>query len=93
MSRINSNVTSLQAVNRLVANQSDLTTRLQRLSTGLRINSGKDDPAGLIASETLRSEMRGISAAIDNSHGRSTFCRSRKAPSTRCRPFCSTCRT
>ncbi|HON65187.1 MAG TPA: flagellin, partial [Phycisphaerae bacterium] len=35
--------------------------------TGLRINRGRDDPAGLIASETLRSEIRGISQAIDNS--------------------------
>lgn len=67
MSRINTNIPALQANNRLVANQADLTTRLERLSTGLRINRGKDDPAGLIASETLRSEIRGIQAAIDNS--------------------------
>lgn len=67
MSRINSNIPALQAVNRLISNQSDLTTRLERLSTGLRINRGKDDPAGLIASETLRSEIRGIQSAIDNS--------------------------
>ncbi|MGB9624778.1 MAG: flagellin [Phycisphaerae bacterium] len=67
MSRINTNIPALQAVNRLIANQSDLTTRLERLSTGLRINRGKDDPAGLIASETLRSEIRGIQGAIDNS--------------------------
>lgn len=67
MSRINTNIPALQAVHRLIANQSDLTTRLERLSTGLRINRGKDDPAGLIASETLRSEIRGIQAAIENS--------------------------
>ncbi len=67
MSRINTNIPALQAVHRLIANQSDLTTRLERLSTGLRINRGKDDPAGLIASETLRNEIRGINAAIDNS--------------------------
>jgi flagellin len=48
-------------------NQKDLSLRLERLSTGLRINKGKDDPAGLIASETLRSEIRGISQAIENS--------------------------
>ncbi|MCH2160589.1 MAG: flagellin [Phycisphaerales bacterium] len=41
--------------------------RLQRLSTGLRINRGADDPAGLIVSERLRSEMQGINQAIDNS--------------------------
>jgi flagellin len=39
---------------------------LERLSTGLRINSGKDNPAGLIASENLRAEKAGISQAIDN---------------------------
>jgi flagellin len=42
-------------------------TRLERLSTGLRINRGRDDPAGLIASESLRSEIRGIDQAIENS--------------------------
>jgi len=67
MSRINTNISSLQARNRLTRNQTDLSTRLQRLSSGLRINSGKDAPAGLIASETLRSEIGGIRQAIDNS--------------------------
>ncbi len=67
MSRINTNVPALQARNRLSANNSDLNVRLERLSTGLRINRGSDDPAGLIASETLRSEIRGITQAIDNS--------------------------
>ncbi len=67
MSRINTNISSLQARHRLTKNQADLSTRLQRLSSGLRINSGKDAPAGLIASETLRSEIGGIRQAIDNS--------------------------
>lgn len=67
MSRINTNIPSIQATHKLAANQLDLHTRLERLSTGLRINRGRDDPAGLIASETLRSEIRGISQAIDNS--------------------------
>ena len=67
MSRINTNVPAIQATHRLAANNADLNIRLQRLSTGLRINSGRDDPAGLIASETLRSEVRGIGQAIDNS--------------------------
>ena len=40
---------------------------MQRLSSGLRINRGADDPAGLIASEGLRSEISGINQAIDNS--------------------------
>ncbi|MDB5295937.1 MAG: Flagellin [Phycisphaerales bacterium] len=67
MSRINTNIGSLQAMHRLTKNQGDLSTRLQRLSTGLKINSGKDAPAGLIASETLRSEVAGINQAVDNS--------------------------
>ena len=67
MSRINTNIASMNAITKLVANNNDLTTRLQRLSSGLRINAGKDDPAGLIASENLRSEMAGLSSAIDNS--------------------------
>jgi len=67
MSRINTNISSLQAIHRLALNQNDLSTRLQRLSTGLKINTGKDAPAGLIASETLRSEIAGINQAVDNS--------------------------
>ncbi len=67
MSRINTNISSLQAITTLNKNQDDLSTRLERLSTGLKINSGKDDPAGLIASEGLRSEITGINQAIDNS--------------------------
>jgi flagellin len=68
MSRINTNINSMQAMRALGQNQGDLATRLQRLSTGLRINTGKDDPAGLIASETLRSEITGIGKAIDNTN-------------------------
>ncbi|MBN1846158.1 MAG: hypothetical protein JW810_10780 [Sedimentisphaerales bacterium] len=67
MSRINTNIASMNAIHKLVANNVDLETRLQRLSSGLRINTGKDDPAGLIASENLRSEIAGIKSAIDNS--------------------------
>jgi len=68
MSRINTNVAALLAARNLAKNQSALNTALERLSTGLRINTGKDDPAGLIASENLRSEKTAISAAIDNAN-------------------------
>src|SRR5581483_7016015 len=50
----------------LSKNNDQLNTSLQRLSTGLKINSGADNPAGLIASENLRAEKAGISQAIDN---------------------------
>ncbi len=66
MSRINTNVESLIARRALSTNNRTLNQALGRLSTGLRINSGRDDPAGLIASETLRSSLRAISTAVDN---------------------------
>ncbi len=66
MSRINTNVPALIATRVLGTNNESLNRALERLSTGLRINTGKDDPAGLIASETLRSSKVAISAAIDN---------------------------
>lgn len=66
MTRINTNVPSLIAQNRLSRSNEDLQTALTRLSTGLRINSGKDDPAGLIASESLRSDITGLNKAISN---------------------------
>ncbi|MDA8745375.1 flagellin [Rubripirellula amarantea] len=66
MTRINTNVSSLVAQNRLQASNKDLNSALTRLSTGLRINSGSDDPAGLIASEALRSEITGLGKAISN---------------------------
>ena len=66
MSRINTNVQSLTARRALLNNNASLNQSLERLSTGLRINSGKDDPAGLIASETLRASQRAITTAIDN---------------------------
>ncbi|MEM9416360.1 MAG: flagellin [Planctomycetota bacterium] len=66
MSRINTNVQSLLGQRVLGHNNRGLNGSLERLSTGLRINRGKDDPAGLIASENLRSEKAAISAAIGN---------------------------
>lgn len=66
MARINTNIPSLQAMNRFTQNNASLNTHLERLSSGLKINRGKDAPAGLIASETLRSEIQGIKQGIDN---------------------------
>lgn len=67
MTRINTNVPAIVAIGRFRGNTNDLYVRLERLATGLRINRGKDDPAGLIASESLRKEIRGLTAAISNS--------------------------
>jgi len=66
MSRINTNVSSLTAQRVLATNNFSLNSSLERLSTGLRINRGKDDPAGLIASENLRAEIKSVGAAINN---------------------------
>jgi flagellin len=66
MSKINTNVSSLIAQRVLRKNNNALNTSLERLSTGLKINRGADNPAGLIASENLRAEKAGIAQAIDN---------------------------
>ncbi|MDR1478678.1 MAG: hypothetical protein LBJ00_07025 [Planctomycetaceae bacterium] len=61
-----SNPTSLSAQFNLSKSMSGLADTLERLSTGLRINSGKDDPAGLIASEMLKSEITATNRAMTN---------------------------
>ena len=66
MSRINNNVSSLIAQRVLGQQNKGLSKSLERLSTGLRVNRGADDPAGLIASEKLRAEKTRISAALGN---------------------------
>ncbi|MEM1166943.1 MAG: flagellin [Planctomycetota bacterium] len=67
MARINSNIAAMTARVNLNRANEDLAVRFQRLSTGLRINRGADDPAGLIVSERLRTELEGISQGIRNS--------------------------
>ena len=66
MTRINTNVSSLVGRNNLQRANEGLSQSLTRLSTGLRINTGADDPAGLIASENLRSDITAIRRAISN---------------------------
>lgn len=66
MTRINTNISSLIAQQRLNRSGADLQTSLERLSTGLKINRGKDDPAGLIVSERLATDIKGIEQAIKN---------------------------
>jgi flagellin len=67
MTRINTNVPSMIARSNLSRTNRELDIRLERLSTGLRINRGADDPAGLIISERLRSNIRGSEQGIKNS--------------------------
>ncbi|HZZ26854.1 MAG TPA: flagellin [Pirellulales bacterium] len=67
MTRINTNVSSLVAQQNLAKSNTALQTALTRLSTGLRINTGADDPSGLIASQSLGSDITDVNAAISNS--------------------------
>jgi flagellin len=67
MTRINTNVSSLIAQQNLAKSNTALQTALTRLSTGLRINTGADDPSGLIASQSLGSDITDVNAAISNS--------------------------
>jgi flagellin len=67
-SYINTNIASLNAQRNLTMSQSGLTTALQRLSSGLRINSAKDDAAGLAISERMTSQINGSNQAARNAN-------------------------
>ncbi len=67
MGRINTNIPAVNAGFQLGRNQAALGVSLRRLSSGLRINRGADNPAGLIVSERLRSEISATRQAVDNS--------------------------
>ena len=67
MSRINTNVPSIVAQRHLSVSQRALGLSLERLASGLKINRGADDPAGLIVSERLRAEISAINQAVKNS--------------------------
>ena len=65
---INTNVASLNAQRNLSTSQSTLATALQRLSSGLRINSAKDDAAGLAISDRFTTQIRGLNQAVRNAN-------------------------
>lgn len=65
---INTNIASLNAQRNLNASQSSLATSMQRLSSGLRVNSAKDDAAGLAIAERMNTQVRGMNVAIRNSN-------------------------
>lgn len=65
---INTNIASLNAQRNLNSSQGSLATSLQRLSTGLRINSAKDDAAGLAISDRMTSQIRGLNQAARNAN-------------------------
>ena len=65
---INTNIMSLNAQKNLNSSQGALATSLERLSTGLRINSAKDDAAGLAISERFTTQIRGLNQAVRNAN-------------------------
>jgi flagellin len=65
---INTNVMSLNAQRNLSTSQSTLATSIQRLSSGLRVNSAKDDAAGLAIAERMNAQVKGMNVAIRNSN-------------------------
>ena len=65
---INTNISSLNAQRNLTMSQSSLATSLQRLSSGLRINSAKDDAAGLAISQRMTSQINGLNRAAQNAN-------------------------
>ena len=65
---INTNIMSLNAQRNLSMTQTSLATSVQRLSTGLRVNSAKDDAAGLAIAERMNTQVRGMNVAIRNAN-------------------------
>jgi flagellin len=65
---INTNIASLNAQRNLNASQSSLATSMQRLSSGLRVNSAKDDAAGLAIAERMNAQVRGMNVAVRNAN-------------------------
>lgn len=63
---VNSNISALNAQRNLGKSQNDLATSMQRLSSGLRINSAKDDAAGLFSAELMTADIRGLNQAVRN---------------------------
>jgi flagellin len=72
-STINTNINSLTAQRNLAGSQASLSTSMQRLSSGLRINSAKDDAAGLGISERMTSQIRGLNQAARNANDGISF--------------------
>lgn len=68
MTVINTNVKSLISQNAMVKNNRDISTAMQQLSTGKRINSAKDDAAGLAISSRMTAQVRGLDAAVRNAN-------------------------
>jgi flagellin len=68
MATINTNMSAKVAANSMIRNDRTMTSTMERLSTGLRINSAKDDAAGLAISSKMTSQIRGLDQAVRNAN-------------------------
>src|SRR3954453_338564 len=77
---INTNIASLNAQRNLNMSQGSLATSMQRLSSGLRVNSAKDDAAGLAIAERMNAQVRGMNVAIRNANDGISMSQTAEAP-------------
>jgi flagellin len=70
---INTNLASLNAQRNLSATNSDVSQAIQRLSSGLRVNSAKDDAAGMAIAERMQTQIKGMNVAVRNANDGISF--------------------
>jgi flagellin len=88
---INTNISSLNAQRNLNTSQSSLATSMQRLSSGLRVNSAKDDAAGLAIAERMNAQVRGMNVAIRNANDGISLAQTAEGALARSATCCSAC--
>jgi flagellin len=88
---INTNVVSLNAQRNLNTSQSSLATSMQRLSSGLRVNSAKDDAAGLAIAERMNTQVRGLNVAARNANDGISLAQTAEGALARSATCCSAC--
>jgi flagellin len=88
---INTNLVSLNAQRNLSASQGALATSMQRLSSGLRVNSAKDDAAGLAIAERMNAQTRGMNVAMRNANDAISLSQTAEGASARSATCCSAC--
>ena len=88
---INTNVASLNAQRNLNTSQTSLATSMQRLSSGLRVNSAKDDAAGLAIAERMNAQVRGMNVAIRNANDGISLAQTAEGALGKVATCCSAC--
>ena len=82
------NSAAMTAHRTLAGTDTNLSKSIERLSSGYRINSAGDDPAGLVISEKLRAQISGLGQAISNAGDAVNMVKTAKAPSTKSPTSC-----